>query len=54
MTTPSVVLNKKPPPGGQGGLQILLGVNISFFCENKPHVKFKNSIYSYPVFYNKF
>ena len=36
--------NLKMPPGGQGGgLRISLGVNISFFCENKPPVKFQNS-----------
>jgi hypothetical protein len=26
---------KNAPEGARGGLQILLGVNISFFCENK-------------------
>ena len=34
---------KTPPQGARGGLQIFLGVNISFFCENKTPVKFQNS-----------
>ena len=29
--------------GAMGGLQIFCGVNISFFCKNKPPVKFQNS-----------
>ena len=34
---------KNDPQGARGGLQICLGVNVSFFCENKPPVKFQNS-----------
>jgi hypothetical protein len=34
---------KLPPQGARGGLQIFLEFNISFFCEKKPHVKFRNS-----------
>ena len=34
---------KMPPQGARGGLRMFLGVNISFFCENKPPVKFQNS-----------
>ena len=34
---------KRPSQVASGGLRILLGVNISFFCENKPPVKFQNS-----------
>ena len=34
---------KNDPQGARGGLQIFWGVNISFFCENKPPVKFQNS-----------
>ena len=39
----NVKTNKKRPQGAMGGLQICLGVNISFFCEYKPTVKFQNS-----------
>ena len=42
----SIFFFKKPknvPQGARGGLRIFLGVNISFFCENKPPVKFQNS-----------
>ena len=34
---------KNAPQGARGGLRIFWGVNISFFCENKPPVKFQNS-----------
>ena len=37
---------KKPKnalQGARGALQFFWGVNISFFCENKPPVKFQNS-----------
>ena len=34
---------KTAPTGAIGGLRIFGGANISFFCENKPPVKFQNS-----------
>jgi hypothetical protein len=44
---------KMPPQGARGGLRIFLGVNISFFWENKPSVKFRNSNWTPSIFSKK-